>query len=149
MAIALDLVLSAVKAAFSHVRLPYLISLREKEPGEVDRTITLLEKVGLRTSFRLGVSLAHFLAGGIAVVITFQVLKINSFWAALGIVTGVMLGITVFEYLIERHFGCSRKIGDCADWLGCPAELLLLAGDQIDDRAAWNTRRKGIALRDG
>ena len=60
MAIALDLVLSAVKAAFSHVRLPYLISLREKEPGEVDRTITLLEKVGLRTSFRLGVSLAHF-----------------------------------------------------------------------------------------
>jgi hypothetical protein len=52
-AIALDLVLSAVKAAFSHVRLPYLISLREKEPGEVDRTITLLEKVGLRTSSRL------------------------------------------------------------------------------------------------
>lgn len=62
-----------------------------------------MEKVGLRTSFRLGVSLAHFLAGGIAVVITFQVLKINSFWAALGIVTGVMLGITVFEYLIERR----------------------------------------------
>jgi len=32
LAVGLDLLISAAKSAFTHVRLPYLISLREKEP---------------------------------------------------------------------------------------------------------------------
>ncbi len=101
-AIALDLLISAAKSAFTHVRLPYLISLREKEPGKVDRTISLIEKVGLRTSLRLGLALAHFLIAGIAAVIVSQILKIQSFWALLGIIVGLMLVVSVFEYLIEH-----------------------------------------------
>jgi len=102
-AFALDLLISAAKSAFSHVRLPYLISLREKEPGKVDRTIALIEKVGLRTSLRLGLALAHFLVAGVAAVIVIQILKIPSFWALLGIIIGIMLLVSVFEYLLERR----------------------------------------------
>ncbi len=103
MAFALDLLISAAKSAFSHVRLPYLISLREKEPGKVDRTIALIEKVGLRTSLRLGLALAHFLVAGVAAVIVIQILKIPSFWALLGIIIGIMLLVSVFEDLLERR----------------------------------------------
>ena len=99
----LDLLISTAKSAFSHVRLPYLISLREKEPGKVDRTIALIEKVGLRTSLRLGLALAHFLVAGVAAVIVIQILKIPSFWALLGIIIGIMLFVSVFEYLLERR----------------------------------------------
>ena len=99
----LDLLISTAKSAFSHVRLPYLISLREKEPGKVDRTIALIEKVGLRTSLRLGLALAHFLVAGVAAVIVIQILKIPSFWALLGIIIGIMLLVSVFEYLLERR----------------------------------------------
>lgn len=99
----LDLLISTAKSAFSHVRLPYLISLREKEPGKVDRTIALIEKVGLRTSLRLGLALAHFLIAGVAAVIVIQILKIPSFWALLGIIIGIMLLVSVFEYLLERR----------------------------------------------
>lgn len=102
LALALDLLISSAKAAFTHVRLPYLISLREKEPGKVDRTIALIEKVGLRTSLRLGLALAHFLVAGAAAVVLLQILNIQSFWAVLGILTALMLLVTVFEYLIER-----------------------------------------------
>ena len=102
-AFVLDLLISAAKSAFSHVRLPYLISLREKEPGKVDRTIALIEKVGLRTSLRLGLALAHFLIAGVAAVIVIQILKIPSFWALLGIIIGIMLLVSVFEYLLERR----------------------------------------------
>lgn len=101
-AFALNLLISAAKAAFSHVRLHYLISLREKEPGKVERTIALIENVGLRTSLRLGIVLAHFLLAGVAVIIATQILKIQSFWALLGIITAAMLLVSVFEYLIER-----------------------------------------------
>ena len=99
----LDLLISTAKSAFSHVRLPYLISLREKEPGKVDRTIALIEKVGLRTSLRLGLALAHFLIAGVAAGIVIQILKIPSFWALLGIIIGIMLLVSVFEYLLERR----------------------------------------------
>jgi len=102
-AFVLDLLISTAKSAFSHVRLPYLISLREKEPGKVDRTIALIEKVGLRTSLRLGLALAHFLIAGVAAVIVIQILKIPSFWALLGIIIGIMLLVSVFEYLLERR----------------------------------------------
>ena len=102
-AFVLDLLISTAKSAFSHVRLPYLISLREKEPGKVDRTIALIEKVGLRTSLRLGLALAHFLVAGVAAVIVIQILKIPSFWALLGIIIGIMLLVSVFEYLLERR----------------------------------------------
>ena len=102
-AFALDLLISAAKSTFSHVRLPYLISLREKEPGKVDRTIALIEKVGLRTSLRLGLALGHFLVAGIAVVIAIQNLKIQSLWALLGMIVALMLFVSVFEYLIERR----------------------------------------------
>ncbi|MEL7645338.1 MAG: hemolysin family protein [Anaerolineaceae bacterium] len=101
-AFALDLVISAAKSAFSYVRLPYLLSLREKEPGKVDKTIALIEKVGLRTSLRLGLALAHFLLAGIAALIVIQILIIQSFWALLGILIGLMLLVSVFEYLLER-----------------------------------------------
>ncbi len=102
-AFVLDLLISTAKSAFSHVRLPYLMSLREKEPGKVDRTIALIEKVGLRTSLRLGLALAHFLVAGVAAVIVIQILKIPSFWALLGIIIGIMLLVSVFEYLLERR----------------------------------------------
>ena len=101
-ALALDLLISSAKSAFSHVQLPYLISLREKEPGKVDRTIALIEKMGLRTSLRLGLALAHFLVAGAAAVALLQILRVESFWAVLGILTALMLLVTVFEYLRER-----------------------------------------------
>ncbi len=69
----------------------------------MDRTIALIEKVGLRTSLRLGLALAHFLVAGVAAVIVIQILKIPSFWALLGIIIGIMLLVSVFEYLLERR----------------------------------------------
>ena len=51
---------------------------------------------------RLGLALAHFLVAGAAAVVLLQILNIQSFWAVLGILTALMLLVTVFEYLIER-----------------------------------------------
>ncbi|MFZ3070784.1 MAG: hemolysin family protein [Anaerolineaceae bacterium] len=101
-AVILDLINSATKAAFTHVRLPYLFSLREKDQERVDRTIALLEKSGLRTALRLSLALTHFLVAGSTVLLSDKVFGVRKLWAILLILIGVMLVLSVFEYIIER-----------------------------------------------
>jgi len=65
-AILLDVLVSAVKASYSHARLPYLLNLREGREEVVDRTVAVLEKPRLRTGLRLAATFVHIFLAGLA-----------------------------------------------------------------------------------
>ncbi|MBP7213390.1 MAG: hypothetical protein KBA03_04065, partial [Anaerolineaceae bacterium] len=69
-----DLISSAAKSAFNHVRLPWLIGLAAENQAKVDKTINLIEKQGLRTALRLSVILSHFMLAGFTVLFFNQLL---------------------------------------------------------------------------
>lgn len=98
----LDLVSSAAKSSFTHVRLPWLFSLRMENSSRVDKTIALIEKQGLRTALRLGLVFTHFLLAGITMLLLDRVVMVNDIWLVLLILLLVMVIVTAFEFLIER-----------------------------------------------
>lgn len=100
LAIVLDLISSAAKSAFTHVRLSHLLSSRERDQRSVDRTVKLLEKQGLRTALRLALIFSHFMVAGIAGMILWQIVSGNM-WLVLLILIVLMNVISVFEFLLE------------------------------------------------
>lgn len=96
------LVSSAAKSSFTHVRLPWLLSLRIEKQAKVDKTIALIEKQGLRTALRLGLVVAHYLLAGVSVLLLDRVAKISDIWLNLLILLLVFVIVTAFEFLIER-----------------------------------------------
>ena len=56
----INLIASATKSAFTHVRLPWLLSLGMENQAKVDKTIGLVEKQGLRTALRLGLAVSFY-----------------------------------------------------------------------------------------
>lgn len=98
----LNLVSSAAKSSFTHVRLPWLFSLRMENSSRVDKTIALIEKQGLRTALRLGLVFTHFLLAGITMLLLDRVVMVNDIWLVLLILLLVMVIVTAFEFLIER-----------------------------------------------
>lgn len=100
--IVFDLISSATKSAFTHVRLPYLINIHEKGEQKVERTMNLLEKAGMRTALRLALVFSHFLVAG-AVVLLMRKLYANlSLGYTLLILVAAMLVLSVFEFLLEK-----------------------------------------------
>ncbi|MDD2521964.1 MAG: hemolysin family protein [Anaerolineaceae bacterium] len=96
------LVSSAAKSAFTHVRLPWLLSLRIESPNKVDKTIALIEKQGLRTALRLGLIIAHYMLAGATVLLLVGVAKLVNIWFILLILLLVLVIVTAFEFMLER-----------------------------------------------
>ena len=108
-ALGLELLNSAANSAFNHARLPYLISLREKEPGRVDKTIALMEQPGLHTALRIGLTLTHFLTAGILAYNLIIVEALGSDWVRVGIWLFALLLILIVEFMIERNILASPE----------------------------------------
>lgn len=98
----ITLVSSAAKSSFTHVRLPWLLSLRIENQSKVDKTIALIEKQGLRTALRLGLVVAHYLLAGVSILLLDRVAKMGNIWLTLLILLLVFVVVTSFEFLIER-----------------------------------------------
>ena len=96
-----DLISSAAKSAFNHVRLPWLIGLAAENQAKVDKTINLIEKQGLRTALRLSVILSHFMLAGFTVLFFNQLLTAKGPWLIILILFAVMLLVTALEFVIE------------------------------------------------
>lgn len=96
-----DLISSAAKSAFNHVRLPWLIGLAADNQAKVDKTINLIEKTGLRTALRLSVILSHFMLAGFTVLIFNQLLSNVGVWLIILILFVVMVLVTALEFVIE------------------------------------------------
>ncbi len=97
----LDLLVTAVKASLSHVRLPQLLNLRENRQDVVERTVALIEQPRLRTSLRLALVLIHFLLGGIITDLLITVGGVENTWLVLlYIFLGVIL-LSLIEFGIE------------------------------------------------
>lgn len=100
--IVFDLIASTTKSAFTHVRLPYLLNIREKGEQKVERTLNLLEKAGMRTALRLGLIFSHFLVAGTVMLLVRGLLPTLTLGYTLLILVGVMFVLSVAEFLLER-----------------------------------------------
>jgi len=100
----LDLLVSVVKASFSHARLPYLLNLRETREEIVGRTVRVIEEPRLRTSLRLAVMFFHFLLAGLLTLMlnNFQP-ELNMWQLLIYLIIGMLL-IVLIEYGIEAIF---------------------------------------------
>lgn len=65
--LAIDLLLAAMRVSLLNARMPTLISLRERNPGPVERAIRLLGKPRFRISMALAVVIVHYLLLGVAI----------------------------------------------------------------------------------
>ncbi|MDY6845576.1 MAG: hemolysin family protein [Chloroflexota bacterium] len=100
----LDLLVSVVKASFSHARLPYLLNLRESREESVARTVRVIEEPRLRISLRLAAMLFHFLlAGLLTLLLKIYQPELNLWLLLLYLLIGMLL-IVLIEYGIEAIF---------------------------------------------
>ena len=118
----ITLVSSAAKSSFTHVRLPWLLSLRIENQSKVDKTIALIEKQGLRTALRLGLVVAHYLLAGATVLLLDRVAKMDNVWLILLILLLVFVVVTAIEFLIERKSLASSEKA-ALTWTG-PASVI-------------------------
>ncbi|MGB4595523.1 MAG: hemolysin family protein [Anaerolineaceae bacterium] len=100
--IVFDLVSSATKSAFTHVRLPYLINIHEKGEQKVERTLNLLEKAGMRTALRLALIFSHFLVAGSAMLLLKLLFPALTLGYILLILIALMFVVSVIEFMLER-----------------------------------------------
>ncbi len=97
-----DLLVSSVKSAMSHARLPYLFNLREKNQESVDRTIKVIERPRLRTTLRLALIFSHILVAGLLLLILQYYLP-DLHWG-MHLLLLALLGILIlsaFEFFLE------------------------------------------------
>jgi len=99
----LDLLIAAIKAAYTHVRLPLLLNIRQKDERRVDRAIKILERPRLRTTLRLSIMFTHLFGGGLLVLILNRYLANlqGAFWITIASLLAALFIIAFFEYLIE------------------------------------------------
>ncbi len=121
----ITLVSSAAKSSFTHVRLPWLLSLRIENQGKVDKTIALIEKQGLRTALRLGLVVAHYLLAGATILLLDRVAKVDNFWLTLLILLLVFVIVTALEFLIERKILASSEKA-ALTWTGTASAISTL-----------------------
>lgn len=107
--IIITLVSSAAKSSFTHVRLPWLLSLRIENQSKVDRTIALIEKQGLRTALRLSLVAAHYMLAGATILLLDRVAMTENIWLILLILLLVFVIVSAFEFLIERKILASTE----------------------------------------
>jgi len=94
----LDLIVTAVRSSLLNTRLPHLLNLREAHPGEVDRTVVLLERPRLRASLRLASTVVHIASAGIGLGLVLQTPETGH---SLGLVLGVLAGLAFILLLGE------------------------------------------------
>ena len=92
-----DLIASTTKSAFTHVRLPHLLNIHEKGEQKVERTISLLEKAGMRTALRLALAFCHFI-----VALIKKIFGELSLGLSLLVLIAAMLLLSVFEFALEK-----------------------------------------------
>lgn len=98
----IDLLLAAVRASILNARLAHLVTLRDQQPGAVDRTLALLEKPRLRVSMRLAGLLLHFLLVGTGIWL--YALLFNrplGIAAALALLAAMALVLLALEFGVE------------------------------------------------
>lgn len=101
-AVLLDMITAAAKAAYTHAQLPNLLIVFEKEPHKAEKTLKVAEKVGLRTSLRLSIAFAHLMLGVLtALIVRYFMPDLHFAWVLL-IAFGVLFLISLLEYLIEH-----------------------------------------------
>ena len=134
--LALDLLVTVVRASLLNARLPFLLNLRERHGAAVDRTAVLLERPRLRASLRLAITILHFLLAATGLFF-FQTLVAGPY--SLAAFLGVMLlagGILLLiEFAIEgRVFRNPEEValrvaplGQLIDFCLTPFSILLLA----------------------
>ena len=97
----LDLLISSVKSAMTHVRLPYLLNLRERDPQNVDRTIKIVERPRLQTGLRLALFLVHlFCAGSIVLLVQTYLQGLTLFLYLFFLFIGMLI-LGLIEFLLE------------------------------------------------
>lgn len=97
----IDLLIATAKSALSHIRLPYLFNLREKDQVNVDRTIKVIERFRVRTSLRLALILCHFIFAALMFYIFASLLPTLHPLLHLLLVVAGMLVIILLEFLLE------------------------------------------------
>jgi len=122
---AMTLVSSAAKSAFTHVRLPWLLSLRTENQVKVDRTIALIEKQGLRTALRLGLIISHYLLAGTTILLLVRVAIVQNIWLILLVLLLILVLVTAFEFLIERYILASSEKA-ALTWTGTASSISFL-----------------------
>lgn len=138
----LDLLVSVVKASFSHARLPYLLNLREKRGEIVDRTVQVIEEPRLRTSLRLAVMFFHFLLAGLLTLLLKNFQPGIEIWLLLIYLIIGMILIVLIEYGVEAIFIQSaeenairfRFIGSLINFIFSPFSGVLqkLSGPEVN-----------------
>ena len=100
--ILLDLFATTTRTSLIYARLPYLFSLREKNPRAVDRTMDLLQRPHLTAALRLGYSTMHFLVASAGWLLVMQIYP--RFPRPVLLSAGLLVGVTllwVLEYAAE------------------------------------------------
>jgi CBS domain containing-hemolysin-like protein len=96
-----DLILVAVKASYSYVKLPQLLNLREGREQSVDRAVKVIEKPQLKIGLRLALMLTHFLLAGLIPYLAYILAPGLSIWLLLLILMIGMIVLTILEFLVE------------------------------------------------
>lgn len=132
----LYLLLVAIRASVQNIRIPYLVTMREKDSESVELTIARLGRPRLRVSLRVAIVLTRFLLLGVCAwlfIIYFG--SPDSIWAGLGLLTLAALILLTVEFAIEglvlpRAEVLSLRFSGLAvafDILFSPASAILMA----------------------
>ena len=97
----LDVLVSTVKASYTHARLPYLWNLREGREEVVDRTLAVLEKPRLRTGLKMAVSFVHIFLAGLVTVLLTPTGIVESIWLYLFLMLIGYIILSLIEFGIE------------------------------------------------
>lgn len=132
--VTIDLLFAAIKAALTHARLPYLLSLREKQEERVDRTIKVIEKPRLRTTMRLAMLMSHFISVGLLIlIIQYYLPEMNNLWLyviflLLGIVIIGVIEFTVEGIILKDPENAALQLAFCGrllDFIFTPFSILM------------------------
>ena len=102
-ALLLDVLTAVVRAAFTHAQSSNILVVFEKEPHKAENLLKVADKPGFRISLRLSLAFSHLVLGALSVLITRCLLPDLHFAWVLLIALGVLLVVSMIEYLIERN----------------------------------------------
>jgi len=98
----LDLLVVAMRASLLNIRMPYLVTLREQNPGSVEKTIERLERPRLRISLRLAIVLLRFWLFGVGIWLFWLYAKEPpSLWGGIGLIALATLVLLTLEFALE------------------------------------------------
>lgn len=98
----IDLVLAVMRVSMLNTRMPLLITLRDRNPAAVTRTIDLLGKPRFRISLGLSVVIIHYLLLGVAIWLFLLYWPITPpLWIALVLIATAGVLILMIEYALE------------------------------------------------